>query len=115
MRKKKQTQIITVEEYSIPREIAELQLEKLREIARIGLLTYEQAKIFDLLTKNLFLAKGEATGIIDTNRIPEQLPKSEQDELLQIAQFVQSEKISDILNVVEDAKDGSDQDPSKQS
>lgn len=111
MRKKtkQNNPVILVEEYSVSREIAELQLNRLRDIARERFLTYEEAKVYDLLTKNLLLSKGEATTIVDNS--PQQITANEQEELLKLAQFSNTEKISDILNVIEEAKDGSNQDP----
>jgi hypothetical protein len=105
--------IILAQEYSVEREIADLQLNRLLERARSGLLNYEEIKVFDLLVKNKHLAKAaEAIELVPEE--PKALEAPEEAELLQIASLVTSERISDTLNVVEEgAKDGSDQDPVK--
>ena len=61
--------------------IAEIQLRKIRENARIRDLTLDEIKKFDLLVKNKRLAKGDAT-VIESNKLPENLTKK---DLLKIA------------------------------
>lgn len=46
--------------------IAEMQLNILLEKAKERSLTLEEVKIYDMLVKNLQIAKGEATDIIET-------------------------------------------------
>jgi len=104
MAKGRKSQII-IEEVSTEREIAEMQLERLKHIAKDRLLTFEEVKIYDLLTKNLLLAKGEATSVVGTSRRVDDSAIDTQD-LLQIAETIKPLDISKALNIVEDS-DGS--------
>lgn len=93
--------LISIEEISAEREIAELQLERLKQISRDRLLSYEECKIYDILTKNLYLAKGEATAINTTSHVVKDVKQEELPELLQIAQTVNENDIKKVLNFVE--------------
>jgi hypothetical protein len=50
-------------EVSTERSIAEVQLERLREIAMERLLTPDETKQYDILVKNLMLIRGQPTNI----------------------------------------------------
>lgn len=87
MAKKKKAQenndSIFLEEITVEREIAEVQLERLRMASRDRMLTFEETKIFDLLTKNLLLSKGKATDIVgNAKRLPNNVST---DKLIEIA------------------------------
>lgn len=105
--------LVLVQEYTVTKEIAELQLNRLRDIARERLLSYEESKIFDILAKNLSLANGEPTAILNDPNQPKQLESNEEQDLLKIAQLIKSENIDSGLNIIEDAKDGSNKDSIK--
>lgn len=97
--------ILLLEEYTASREIAETQLERLRVIARDRLLTYEETKIYDVLAKNLSLAKGEATAISGAITKIDSVQDVEVEDLLQIAKQVTEQDVKKVLNFVEDDKD----------
>jgi hypothetical protein len=62
--------------------IADIQLRKLKDSAKIRELTLDEIRKFDLLVKNKRLAKGDATTIEGSNLNKKQLPKP---ELLKLA------------------------------
>jgi hypothetical protein len=64
-------------EVSTERSIAEIQLEKLREIAMDRLLTPDETKQFDLLVKNIMLIRGQPTSINAHSQQVEQLSEAE--------------------------------------
>jgi len=64
-------------EVSTERSIAEVQLEKLREIAMDRLLTPDETKQFDLLVKNIMLIRGQPTSINAHSQQVEQLSEAE--------------------------------------
>lgn len=100
--KKSKNNIVSLEEISTEREIAELQLARLKAISRERLLTYEEVKIYDLLTKNLLLTKGEATDIIgQAKRIAEKEALSN-ESLVEIAATVDDKLIERSLEFVTD-------------
>jgi hypothetical protein len=88
MKKKlvKPKQELVIEEIRHFQEIAEVQLERLRAISRDRLLTFEETKIFDLLTKNLLLSE-KASGDIEGQS--EKVEAVSTTELIQIAQAAQ--------------------------
>jgi hypothetical protein len=102
MAKQKKQPPILIGELSAHGEIAEIQLERLRMAARERLLTYEEVKIYDLLTKNLLLTKGEATDIIgQANRLAEKQAISN-DSLVEIAATMDDKLIEQSLEFVKD-------------
>jgi hypothetical protein len=106
MSKKKSTSLqneVVVLEVDASREIAEIQLERLKIISRERLLTFEETRIFDILTKNLFLSKGKATDIVGSAR--KALDDADTDKLIQIATQVTElpKKVS--VDVVDDNGD----------
>lgn len=106
MSKKKSTNLqneVVVLEVDASREIAEIQLERLKIISRERLLTFEETRIFDILTKNLFLSKGKATDIVGSAR--KALDDADTDKLIQIATQVTElpKKVS--VDVVDDNGD----------
>lgn len=97
---------VIIQEVSAQREIAEMQLDRLRTIARERLLTYEETKIFDLLTKNLLLDQGNATNTISVeSRRLEDIKSVSEETLMQIAQTVDQALVNRSLDTVDD--DGS--------
>jgi hypothetical protein len=102
---KPKTSLVLIEEISPQREIAEMQLDRLRMIARERLLTYEEVKIFDLLTKNLLLDQGQATNSIsvESKRL-EDIKALPEDTLMQIAQSVDEDLVNRSLDMVDDDK-----------
>ena len=98
--KKKQNNLI-VEEITAQREIAEIQLERLKVISRERLLSYEEAKIMDLLHKNLLLAKGDATSITATSRQIESTEALTEEALVQIASSVDEKLLNRSLDIVD--------------
>lgn len=79
--------------------IAEMQLERLLKEASYRLLTLEEIKQYDLLCKNLKLAKGEATEILEASyqKQKEEFSSLPDEVLLSIAEGT--------LNVIEDGKE----------
>lgn len=64
--------------------ICEIQIKKLQQQALIRELTLEETKRLDLLVKNLYLAKGQATAVIaDARALPDNMSEA---ELVQLAQ-----------------------------
>lgn len=110
-RQKPSSPVVLIEEYSTAQEIAELQLNILRDRARNGILSYEDAKIYDLMVKNLKIAK-EDSSIEMPPEAPKALVDSETADLLKLAQASMADKMSEALNIVEDAPDGESKDPS---
>lgn len=100
MKKKAKSNVI-VEEISPQREIAEIQLERLKQISRERLLSYEETKIYDLLSKNLLLAKGDATTITATSSRLDQAELMTEDALVQIANSVDLSIVSRSLDLVD--------------
>jgi len=101
MKKAKRSPII-VEQLSTERLIAEMQLERLKAIAMERLLTYEETKIFDLLTKNLFLAKGEATTVVGSSQRLEDARALPEDTLIKLAQTVDEKLMNKSLEFIDD-------------
>jgi bacterioferritin (cytochrome b1) len=101
MAKPKQSSVITIEQISAEREIAELQLERLKHIARERTMTYEEIKVYDILTKNLLLLKGDPTVINGSSQVVKEAQPDEVAELLQIASTVSEKDIKKVLNFVE--------------
>jgi hypothetical protein len=106
----KKQPLIIIEEVSAQREIAEMQLERLKLIARERLLSYEEVKIYDLLTKNLLLDQGQATNSISVeSRRLEEIKALPEDTLMQIAQTVDKDLINRSLETIDDDKPKTDQ------
>lgn len=61
--------------------IAELQLQKIKDNAKLRELTLDEIKKFDLLVKNKRLSQGNAT-TINTDKLPKDAPKA---QLMEIA------------------------------
>lgn len=103
MKKKKNSQeeSVFLEEITVEREIAEVQLERLRMISRERLLTFEETKIYDLLTKNLLLSKGKATDIITSSVKKESKVTIPKEKLIEIAKEVEEDTISRSLTLVD--------------
>lgn len=99
--KKAKKALISLEEITTEREISELQLERLRQISRERLLTYEETKIFDLLVKNLLLSKGESTAISTSSHRIEETKKLSEAELVEIANTVDESLINKSLDFVD--------------
>jgi len=61
------------------RIIADLQLNRLKQTAMTRDLTLEETKRYDLLVKNKFLSKGQATEIVETlpKGVPDSVPDAE--------------------------------------
>jgi len=95
-RKKKIDSIVQV--VSTSQEIAELQLERLKQAARERTLTFEEVRIYDILTKNLMLAKGDPTTISATV-VSKEEESIETEDLLKIAQTVDT---NNLINVVDE-------------
>ena len=95
---------IIIEEVAAHEEIAELQLERLKKISRDRLLTYEETKIYDILTKNLLLAKGEATTISASSRRIEENKALPEDALLRITKSADPSLVNRSLDYVDDDK-----------
>ena len=79
------TEVKEIPTFSVPDEqaIAEMQLLRLKQIAMDRDLTLDETKRFDLLTKNLYLAKGKPTKAIDARA--KRLEDVTEAELVQIA------------------------------
>lgn len=94
---------IIVDELSAEEEIAQLQLERLRLSSRERLLSYEEVKIYDLLTKNLLESKKQKVKdkVVNPEK-PLVLNTIELKELLRIAQEVKPQDLKATLNVVDD-------------
>ena len=105
MKKRKSAEVIA-EEITSQREIAEIQLERLKQISRERLLTYEESKIMDLMHKNLLLAKGDATTITATSHKVENQIESE-DALIQIANSVDENLLNKSLELIDNDKSNS--------
>lgn len=107
-RKKNEPQdTVFIEEVGVQQEIAEIQLERLRMISRERLLTYEETKIYDLLTKNLLLSKGKATDIVAKAIKSETTKKITTEQLIDIVKEPVEEAIKSSLMVVDsDVKEG---------
>lgn len=89
---------IIVEPISPSEEIAEIQLERLRAIARDRLLTFEETRIFDILTKNLLITQ-EQRKAIETSA-SDVSDKQEAISAAELIQIVQQTDISEALNIV---------------
>jgi len=100
--KRKKNSLISVEEISTEREIAEIQLERLKQISRERLFTYEESKIYDLLTKNLLLTRGEATTITASSQRLAETSALSEEILTQIAQSVDEDLVNRSLEVIDD-------------
>lgn len=101
---KEESNEIFLEEVSVEREIADIQLERLRMVSRDRLLTLEEVKIYDLLTKNLLLSKGKATDIVGSaKRLP--LTQESSDKLIEIAKALPEATVSKSLMTVDDDND----------
>ena len=90
-------------ESSTERSIAEVQLERLREIAMNRLMTPEETKQYDILVKNLLLIRGQPTVINGTGTSVEELSV---EELVAIATIPDN-----VLNIVETSEDDGQKDP----
>jgi len=102
MKKKKNNEdSVFLEEISVEREIAEVQLERLRMISRERLLTFEETKIYDLLTKNLMLSKGKATDIITSAVKGPSKVSIPKEKLIEIAKETDEDTISQSLTLVD--------------
>jgi hypothetical protein len=84
-------------------EIAEIQLERLRMISRERLLTFEETRIFDILTKNLLLSKGKATDIVGSAK--KLIDEADTKQLIEIARSEPEQTKKASLDVVDE--DGS--------
>lgn len=82
-------------------EIAQLQLERIKQISRDRMLSYEELKMYDILTKNLLLLKGDPTVINGTSQVIKEAEPGEVAELLEIASTVSEKDIKKVLNFVE--------------
>ena len=101
MVKQKKPNII-IEEISPTREIAEIQIERLKAISRERLLTFEETKILDLLHKNLLLDRGDATNAITVeSRRLEEVKAMPDETLMQIAMTVDEDLINRSLETVD--------------
>lgn len=91
---------ILLEEVPVEKEIAEIQLERLRMISRERLLSFEEVRIYDLLTKNLLLSKGKATDIVGSAK---RLPASniETEKLIEIAKAIPEATAKKSLDTVD--------------
>jgi hypothetical protein len=107
--KKLKKDTVYLEPSSTEREIAENQLERLRMISRERLMTFEEVRIYDILTKNLLLAKGEATTISAQSQRLEEAKTLSEDVLLKIAQSVDETLVNRSLDFVDDS--GPEKDP----
>lgn len=94
-------------------EIAQIQLERLKLISRERLLSYEEMKQYDILTKNLLLLKGDPTVINGTSQVVKEAKPEEVAELLQIASTIQEKDIKKVLNFVEADTDVATETPDK--
>jgi phosphopantetheine adenylyltransferase len=74
--------------------ICEIQIKKLQQQALIRELTLEETKRLDLLVKNLYLAKGQATAVIQTERLPDQVTEAELVAIAQV-EHLPSESVSE--------------------
>jgi hypothetical protein len=104
---------LSVVEVSASQEIAEIQLERLKMLSRERLLSYEETKLYDILTKNLLLLKGEATAINTTSHVVKETRAEEITELLEIASTVSEKDIKKVLNFVEADTDVATETPDK--
>lgn len=79
--------------------IAEMQLQRLLVEASMRALSLEEIKMYDLLCKNLKLARGEATEILEASyqQQKEELAKLPEEALIAIAEGS--------LDIIEDAKE----------
>ena len=87
-------------------EIAEIQLESLKDISRERLLTPDETKQYDLLVKNLMLIRGNPTVITGTANTLEDLSDA---ELIAIANAAGKVEIHDSPEIKE-VSDGSEHD-----
>lgn len=78
--------------------IAEVQLQKLREIAVERLLTPDETKQYDILVKNLMLVKGQPTVISGVSSVVEDAPS---ENLMEIANQP-DEKLEELEEAVGD-------------
>jgi hypothetical protein len=85
---KKSKKLIRLGDLSTELEIAEIQLEKLREVARERPLTLDETRQFDLLVKNIRLIRGDATAISGESK----KLIADEAELLEIASTVPPEQ-----------------------
>lgn len=114
MAKRPVSSAVTMELPSPEMEIAQLQLERLKQISRDRMLSYEELKMYDILTKNLLLLKGDPTVINGTSTVQRDAKPEEVAELLQIASTIDEQDIKKVLNFVEADKDvGTDETPDK--
>lgn len=107
MAKKKKNQeennSVIIEEITASQEIAEIQLERLKMISRERLLTFEETKVYDLLTKNLLLSKGKATDIVGSAK---RLPTStDVQKLIAIAKEVPESVLKNSLTEADSNED----------
>lgn len=110
MSKKKPS--LVIEDITASKEIALIQLERLKALSRDRLLSYEELKMYDILTKNLMLINGDPTAIISSAKHEEQkaLEDAQTSDLIEIATAIDEEKVKKVLNFVEEAKDGDSKD-----
>jgi hypothetical protein len=110
--KRPESNLVAIE-VSAAEEIASIQLERLKQISRDRMLSYEELRMYDILNKNLSLIKGEATSISTTSHVIKETKAEELTELLEIASTVSEKDIKKVLNFVEDDKDVATETPDK--
>jgi hypothetical protein len=98
--KSSSSSLIVVEKISASQEIAELQLERLKNIARERTLSYEEVKVFDILTKNLLILEKENPSIPAESMRELDTQSDDVESLMQIASFVNEEDTKKVLNFV---------------
>lgn len=99
--------LVVIEEITDVQEIAEVQLYRLKELSRDRALTYEEVKIFDILTKNLLLAKGQDSSIpADSKHLGSEA--DENMELLKIADVITENHAMEVLNKAQDEQSKED-------
>lgn len=105
--KQKKNPTIVVEEISASKEIALVQLERLKALSRERLLSYEELKMYDILNKNLMLINGEPTTIVSSAKVEDvkALEETEKQELIKIATTFESKNVKDVLNIIEEPED----------
>lgn len=92
MAKKKAESIFTIEMITAELEIAEVQIERIRVISRERLLSFEEAKIYDILNKNLQLIKDKRPSIpADSKRVLEDKTEFSNDVLMEMAKTKEAE------------------------
>jgi hypothetical protein len=110
--KRQESNLVAIE-VSAAEEIASIQLERLKQISRDRMLSYEELKMYDILNKNLSLIKGEATSINTTSHVIKETKAEEITELLEIASTVSEKDIKKVLNFVEADTDVATETPDK--